>query len=738
MPILTLKNLKDDYDQMCKREYKDKTRFYNFNENIFKNYNSRLHYLREHPYPDLNNCKKFDIHNVKHNNVIYKNITECDKCKLLKGYCAETNSKNYCFLHEKDYLCFLNKDKDNCGYFQYLDDKFYISLDSLEKKKKLLKLPISWPTIFTKNFQSYLYDYFNNLFLETPLQYNKLNNENNCVANDNKMLLKSQSVIYSIFRGMATEENSEQRGLLIWHSTGSGKTCTAAGIMDAFWDVDNYNIVFVTSIEALASNNIETFAKCLKSYYLKFKSLSLEEVIKKINKRNIKFFTFAQLSHYLLLHNPLKIKEEDKDKHLYFLKNAVLIIDEAHNLLHPLPQQKKEHESIVNFLLNKNQYNTKLKIAILTATPGKTERDLVLLLNLIKPYNNPFITVPNINNDKEVQKFISNTVGLVSYFNFSSNKTIFPETKEYIYNAPMSMELYKLYAEAVIKNRKNPKLTIEDTKFYLQPRKYSNSLFNYTYKDFSSDYIKIFSNKTYILLKNLEQYEKGKHYIYSTFFHKFGFGGQGIIMIAKILNQRGYIEATSFNESIFRKKQKRYILCIKSKFPNKEQVAQAMKIYNDERNKYGEYISLFLASQNFNEGLDFKDLQHIHIMEPFLNTDSYIQTIGRAVRYCSHKNLSQNKWLVRIHKYIADYPITTIFNEENINNIKNKIQEIKNNTKDVKKLKKELHTLLQIHPKNIEMIEKDIIKLSQENTKIRNFLFKILKQNAVDAKLYIS
>ena len=26
-----------------------------------------------------------------------------------------------------------------------------------------------------------------------------------------------------------------KRGMLIWHSTGSGKTCTATSIMDGFW-----------------------------------------------------------------------------------------------------------------------------------------------------------------------------------------------------------------------------------------------------------------------------------------------------------------------------------------------------------------------------------------------------------------------------------------------------------------------------------------------------------------------
>ena len=61
-----------------------------------------------------------------------------------------------------------------------------------------------------------------------------------------------------------------------------------------------------------------------------------------------------------------------------------------------------------------------------------------------------------------------------------------------------------------------------------------------------------------------------------------------------------------------------------------------LKIYNSEANKNGEIVHMLLASQGFNEGLDLKDVRHIHIFEPLVTMASDLQTIGRARRFCSH------------------------------------------------------------------------------------------------------
>ena len=39
------------------------------------------------------------------------------------------------------------------------------------------------------------------------------------------------------------------------------------------------------------------------------------------------------------------------------------------------------------------------------------------------------------------------------------------------------------------------------------------------------------------------------------------------------------------------------------------------------------------------EGLDFKFIRQVHVLEPWYNMNRIEQIIGRAVRTCSHKDL---------------------------------------------------------------------------------------------------
>jgi len=59
----------------------------------------------------------------------------------------------------------------------------------------------------------------------------------------------------------------------------------------------------------------------------------------------------------------------------------------------------------------------------------------------------------------------------------------------------------------------------------------------------------------------------------------------------------------------------------------------------DEDNKYGKKIKVVLISMTGTEGIDFKNLRQVHILEPWYNLSLIEQIIGRAVRTCSHKLL---------------------------------------------------------------------------------------------------
>jgi len=66
-------------------------------------------------------------------------------------------------------------------------------------------------------------------------------------------------------------------------------------------------------------------------------------------------------------------------------------------------------------------------------------------------------------------------------------------------------------------------------------------------------------------------------------------------------------------------------------------------------NKNGEYVKVILISKAGSEGLDFKNIRQIHILEPWYNMNRIEQIIGRGVRNMSHCSLPFQERNVEIY-----------------------------------------------------------------------------------------
>jgi hypothetical protein len=108
-----------------------------------------------------------------------------------------------------------------------------------------------------------------------------------------------QSVVNMIMKNIVRTDSSN-RGMMAWHSTGSGKTCTAAGVMDAVWD-SNKQIVFASSLDAIASNPDYKFHECASRLFPRFKEEpfngSMGDIGYEFGKRGIIFVSFAKLAN---------------------------------------------------------------------------------------------------------------------------------------------------------------------------------------------------------------------------------------------------------------------------------------------------------------------------------------------------------------------------------------------------------------------------------------------------------
>ena len=625
------------------------------------------------------------------NQINYLDPNNADDFEVLKNYIDKSKSLNE---YKKYYNLIENKSLN-----EYDDD---IDLQLLNLRK-----------LFFPNF-------FNNIndtkYKIKPLS--DLNDEDGDIPKN--LPTVPQSVVNNISK-LISENKIDRRGMLLWHSTGSGKTCTATAIIDGFWN-DTKDIIYCSSVDALISNPPFKFHECASNLFPRFKNKSIKDIDKLFNGRNIKFLSFAKLA------NRIEKKEIN-------LNNCILIIDEVHNLFRPLLTQKKQHNFLEKLLLNQKSIPDS-KIFILTATLGDNPDEIMKLLNIIKRSDDKEIIFDDI---KEPDVFKNKIRGLISYFDMSSDNSKFPVVYdgEPIYSN-MSDKQFEKYLEqykTIKESAKNYEALAKANtlnKYWAIARKYSNMLYNYD----KGLKLNEFSSKLETLINSINkpEYAKHKQYVYSAFYENRGYGGQGILAVAKELDKLGYEKLTPsqaveiFNNPTEDNKKPRYLLAITTQLGTDKggDLKKLMELFNAPFNKYGEYVKLFLASQTFNEGIDLKAVRHIHIFEPLITWASDKQTLGRAARNCSHKDLDKSEWDVTIHRYMSNFPELLNYSDEN-EKINEKLKQLgdvdilkASKTELKKKIKKEkdLDDKLKLE-KEIEEIDKKLNEIKDINKTIK-------------------
>lgn len=821
---------------------------YEYGVDVYQHRNAAT-FVKEVPM-DVKDCVKAGPKPPDSNRRYFKNVQNREQCAKLKGvwHPDDVSRDNYiddgvCWTNPRDAQCQVHANKiilaerakpsgtvpvsglrahskvactrdPSCTWLDKEEDcASKVTLERAAQSKPIV-LPTSWPRDITrafnplvnapkglppKDFAHYLELYFSGALDQKPPRFNPLNgvgdrcNTPQAAAQPQENLLSMhQAVVATIMKGMATKP-TKNRGLLCWHSVGSGKTNTAMAIMEAFWDTKK-KIVFTSSVEALANNPPITFMELALKFFPRFQTLTehepapakkLDIVKQAFEDRGVQFMSFAQLAHYALIARPLKMKNEaQKLQHQFFLNDTVLIIDEVHNIFKPLPTQALEHNALRKFLADyKNPYTKELQIAILTATPGESPSEIVDLLNMVRDKTAPPIVVPNFQDPQSIEYWKVTIRGLISYFDISSDYTKFPvvsQAPEYI--LPMSMEQYRRYVEAY------RTMTSEVTNFsrlekeekltnYLKPaRKYSNMLYDYE----KPMQVYEFSAKLAQLLNTIAAHPTDKHYVYSQFYENRGYGGQGVLAIAKFLEDQHYTrltiaEAIQINKSkTLPPLKRRYFLATTTelkhgKLTMGECLRELLQVFNHPQNNHGDYVQIMLASNQFNEGVDLKAIRHIHIFEPLLSANKEIQTIGRASRYCSHKDLKRSKqeWTVTVHRYLSEFPgqiqimdidgkrqQASAFEEDVLTReadlaamkgqrgpeakarrdmIKQHVAEVKDALKTIKAEIKELEVL---DPSKIKMVDPLVVREVRDRYKNIGVMLTAMKAASVDCRLF--
>ena len=100
------------------------------------------------------------------------------------------------------------------------------------------------------------------------------------------------------------------------------------------------------------------------------------------------------------------------------------------------------------------------------------------------------------------------------------------------------------------------------------------------------------------------------------------------------------------------------------------------EIFNKSDNKYGQYCKIIMISPAGAEGINLNNVRQVHILEPYWNEVRIEQVIGRALRYCQHKDLPMEERRVDIFRYKmvrTNGKITTDEKMEDISRKKNNL-----------------------------------------------------------------
>lgn len=217
-------------------------------------------------------------------------------------------------------------------------------------------------------------------------------------------LLEHQSMLSNFIN-----PDTPYKGLLVFHGTGTGKTCAGIAVAEKFkQQVQRYNtqIYILVPGPLLKENWKKSFIECTGDTYLRSQENLLflnDEEKEKIRKQSIlnaqqyyKILSYKSFYRKVLgekiiekkmvdgkIKNTYKKTDEGEFERdigidiLHNLNNTLIIVDEAHNLT-----GNAYGEALMKIIKN----STNLKILLMTATPMKNlGDDIVELLNFLRP-----------------------------------------------------------------------------------------------------------------------------------------------------------------------------------------------------------------------------------------------------------------------------------------------------------------------------------------------------------------
>lgn len=88
-------------------------------------------------------------------------------------------------------------------------------------------------------------------------------------------------------------------------------------------------------------------------------------------------------------------------------------------------------------------------------------------------------------------------------------------------------------------------------------------------------------------------------------------------------------------------------------------IENALRRMKDRKNIAGDDIRVIIASEKVSEGVDFKYVRQVHVLDPWFNMSRIEQVLGRGMRTCSHSLLPFEHQNCTVYLHVCRYPDDT-------------------------------------------------------------------------------
>lgn len=508
-----------------------------------------------------------------------------------------------------------------------------------------------FPAPYDKNF----YEFIDDNYSEYKISKHKKSLEKICFPK------KYEFQIPQKFLAEFINPETPYKGVLVYHRIGAGKTCAAINVAENFVGDRNIYVVLPASLKGNFRSELRSL--CAGERYLTNQE---REVLKDLHPSDVQYKNIIRESDkkidmYYTILSYNKFVDMLNNKQLN-LKDSLLIIDEIHNMV----SEKGTYYDVLYKAVNGKVGD--LRTIIMTATPIFDKPvELALTMNLLLkkklPIGNKFINEfidTTINDDgsfdykaKNLDVLKNAIRGYVSYYR-GAPPHVFPQTIMHIVKCKMSDKQLKVYKKALKEEIGDDVDYIAEgisNNFFIGTRMISNMVFpnnkineeGYnSLKDSNllKPELEILSPKFNAILRKIKR-TKGTVFVYSNF-KEFG----GIKVFARMLEVHGFN-----NYEYHGSGPKRFAIWSGDQEPHIKEEIKA--VFNNKNNTNGSKIKIMLGSPSVKEGVTFLRIQGVHIIEPYWNMSRLEQIIGRASRFCSHKDVDEDRRVVNVYIYLS-------------------------------------------------------------------------------------